>query len=84
MTSDKGEWRKKTELGNELNAPQMNWEKGRKKMRKLIFYFEDYQNFSSCIQMLVQSTGHQTIHFGLCTALISRALALIANCNCIT
>jgi hypothetical protein len=25
---------------------------------------------------------HQTIHFGLCTALISRALELISNCKC--
>jgi hypothetical protein len=29
----------------------------------------------------VQSTAHQTIHFGLCTALISTALALILNCK---
>jgi hypothetical protein len=32
---------------------------------------------------LVQPTAHQTIHFLLCTALISRALALISNCMCI-
>jgi hypothetical protein len=32
----------------------------------------------------VQSTAHQTTHFGFCTALISRAFRLISNCNCIT
>jgi hypothetical protein len=31
----------------------------------------------------VQSTAHQTIHFGLCTALISSALALKSHCKCI-
>jgi hypothetical protein len=31
----------------------------------------------------VQSTPHQTIHHGLCTALILKALALISNCKCI-
>jgi hypothetical protein len=31
----------------------------------------------------VQSTPHQAIHFGVCTTLISRALALISNCKCI-
>jgi hypothetical protein len=31
----------------------------------------------------IQSTAHQTIHFGLCAALISRALTLISNCKCI-
>jgi hypothetical protein len=31
----------------------------------------------------VQSTAYQTVHFGLCNALISRALALISNCNCV-
>jgi hypothetical protein len=31
----------------------------------------------------VQSTSHQITHFALCTALISRALALISNCKCI-
>jgi hypothetical protein len=30
----------------------------------------------------VQSTAHHTIHFRLCTALISRALALLSNCKC--
>jgi hypothetical protein len=34
--------------------------------------------------MDVQSTTHQIVHFGLCNALVSRALALISNCNCIT
>jgi hypothetical protein len=29
------------------------------------------------------NTAHQTTHFGLCTALISRALALIWNWKCI-
>jgi hypothetical protein len=29
----------------------------------------------------VQSTAHQTVHFGLPTALVSRALALISNCK---
>jgi hypothetical protein len=29
----------------------------------------------------VQPTAHQTIHFGLCIALTSRALALISNCK---
>jgi hypothetical protein len=33
--------------------------------------------------MYVQSTTHQTMHFGHFTALISRALALILNCQCI-
>jgi hypothetical protein len=31
----------------------------------------------------VQSTAHQTVHSGLCIALISKALALISNCQCI-
>jgi hypothetical protein len=31
-----------------------------------------------------QSTVHQTKHFELCTVLISRALALISNCKCIS
>jgi hypothetical protein len=31
----------------------------------------------------VQSTTHQTLHFGLCAVLISRALALKSNCKCI-
>jgi hypothetical protein len=31
----------------------------------------------------VQSTAHQTIHFRLYSALISRALALISNCKCV-
>jgi hypothetical protein len=31
---------------------------------------------------LTQSTAHQTIHFELCTAFISRALAPISNCEC--
>jgi hypothetical protein len=31
----------------------------------------------------VQSTAHKTIHFGICTALISKVLALISNCKCI-
>jgi hypothetical protein len=35
------------------------------------------------IDGIVQSTTHQTIHFRLSTALISRALALISNCKCI-
>jgi hypothetical protein len=34
--------------------------------------------------LYVQSTANQTIHFGLCTVLISRAVALISNCKCIT
>jgi hypothetical protein len=29
----------------------------------------------------VQSTAHQTIHFGLCTALILKALGLTSNCK---
>jgi hypothetical protein len=33
--------------------------------------------------LAVQSTAHQTIQFGLCTALISRSLTLISNYNCI-
>jgi hypothetical protein len=37
----------------------------------------------SNIVYIVQSTAHQTIHFGLCIALISRALALTSNCKCI-
>jgi hypothetical protein len=35
------------------------------------------------INIEVQSTIHQTIHFAFCTNLISRALALISNCKCI-
>jgi hypothetical protein len=34
---------------------------------------------ASYVLLTVQSTAHQTIHFGLCTALISRALALISS-----
>jgi hypothetical protein len=30
-----------------------------------------------------KSIAHQTLHFGLCTALISKTLALISNCKCI-
>jgi hypothetical protein len=30
-----------------------------------------------------QHFDYQTIHFGLCTGLITIALALISNCNCI-
>jgi hypothetical protein len=30
----------------------------------------------------VQPTAHQTIYFGLFTALISNILTLILNCNC--
>jgi hypothetical protein len=30
----------------------------------------------------LQSTSHQTIHFGLCTALVPKALVLISNCKC--
>jgi hypothetical protein len=33
--------------------------------------------------LVVQSTAHRTIHFGLWIAFISRALALILNCRCI-
>jgi membrane protein required for beta-lactamase induction len=29
--------------------------------------------------VIAQSKAHQTIHFGVCNALISRALALISN-----
>jgi hypothetical protein len=39
--------------------------------------------FTDNIPINVQSTAHQTIHYGLCTALISSALALISNCKCI-
>jgi hypothetical protein len=31
----------------------------------------------------VQSTTNQTLHFGFCAALISKALALISNCKCV-
>jgi hypothetical protein len=31
----------------------------------------------------VQSRTHRTIHFGLCTALISRALELLSKCKCV-
>jgi hypothetical protein len=34
------------------------------------------------IYLYVQLTAHQTVHFGLCTALISRVLALIQNYKC--
>jgi hypothetical protein len=34
------------------------------------------------VMLTVQSTAHQIIHFGLCTALISMALALISNYKC--
>jgi hypothetical protein len=30
----------------------------------------------------VHSTAHQTIHFRLCAALITKALALMSNCKC--
>jgi hypothetical protein len=33
--------------------------------------------------MNVQSFTFQTLHFGLCIAFISRALALISNCKCV-
>jgi hypothetical protein len=36
------------------------------------------------LPLQVQSTAHQTIHLGLCTALILRVLALISNCKCLT
>jgi hypothetical protein len=32
---------------------------------------------------IVQSTAHQTIHFGLCIALIWRVLELLSYCKCI-
>jgi hypothetical protein len=31
---------------------------------------------------VVQSPAHQTIHFGLCTTLISRAICPLSNCKC--
>jgi hypothetical protein len=31
----------------------------------------------------VHPTAHQTMHFGLCTILISTTLALISKCKCI-
>jgi hypothetical protein len=31
----------------------------------------------------VQATAHKTVHFGFCTSLISKALALISNGKCI-
>jgi hypothetical protein len=40
----------------------------------LFLYWLDYAD--------VRLTAHQTIHLGLCTALISIALALISNCQC--
>jgi hypothetical protein len=40
-------------------------------------------NASNTNSKSVQSTAHQTLHFGLCNALISRVLALISNCKCI-
>jgi hypothetical protein len=46
-------------------------------------YHNDLANltFNMIKLFIVQSTARQTIHFGLCTALISRALALILNCK---
>jgi hypothetical protein len=32
---------------------------------------------------IVKSTAHQTKHFGLCSSLISSALAITSNCKCI-
>jgi hypothetical protein len=41
-------------------------------------------NMPFCFIILrVQSTAHLTMHFGLWTALIPKALALISNCKCI-
>jgi hypothetical protein len=49
----------------------------------LIKFLCSYKVLPFIIQNNVQLIAHQTIHFGLCTALISRALALIPNCKCI-
>jgi hypothetical protein len=40
-----------------------------------------YGTDRQCTIGSVQSTVHQTIHFGHCTALISRVLALIVSCG---
>jgi hypothetical protein len=34
------------------------------------------------VHYYLQCTAHQIINFGLCTDLISRAIALISNCKC--
>jgi hypothetical protein len=34
------------------------------------------------VKQALHSTADQTLHFGLCTALISRVLVLISNCKC--
>jgi hypothetical protein len=39
--------------------------------------------FKKILLFHLQSTAHQTLDFRLCTALISKALALISNCKCI-
>jgi hypothetical protein len=46
-------------------------------------YGEGFYLYGQALHFNVQSTAHQTIHFGLCTALISSALTLISNCKCI-
>jgi hypothetical protein len=48
-----------------------------------IFYsYWTVQRTKTLSLLYVQSTTHQTIHFGLWNALISRVYALIFNCNC--
>jgi hypothetical protein len=43
---------------------------------------KDFYKLIADFSKIVQSTAYQTIHFGLCTALISRVLALILNWKC--
>jgi hypothetical protein len=54
-------------------------------IKKLFYQLEYLAKITTEIILLidVQSRAHQTIHFGLCTAIISNALALISNCKCI-
>jgi hypothetical protein len=40
-----------------------------------------FYRYRKRVRCNVQSTAHQTIHFGICTAVILRALALISNCK---
>jgi hypothetical protein len=47
-------------------------------------FYVSTKNGYKYITCLVQSTAHHTIHFGLCTALMARTLALVLlHCKCI-
>jgi hypothetical protein len=47
-----------------------------------VIIFGRVKSFFCVCFLYVQSTAHQTLHFVLCNALVSRALALISNCKC--